>query len=175
MPEAEIEIRRAGEADVAAIARVHVAAWQHAYRGQLPDAVIDSFSVESRTQRWRELLTQPGHDLLVALRAGTLLGFCSLIAARDAGAGKEIGEIAALYVAPEHWRTGAGRRLLQAGQESARQRQFRELTLWVLVSNERARAFYSSVGYAADGAEKIEHRNGHPLHELRYRRSLAVG
>ena len=38
--------------------------------------------------------------------------------------------------------------------------------------NARARAFYEGIGYCADGAEKLEQTGGHPLYELRYRRSL---
>jgi hypothetical protein len=38
---AAIVVRRATLDDAPAIARVHVAAWQRAYRGQMPDAVLD--------------------------------------------------------------------------------------------------------------------------------------
>lgn len=172
MPNAEIQVRRAAESDVEAIARIHVEAWRSAYRGLLPDAVIEFRSVEDRKQRWRQLISQPAHDLLVAVRGETLLGFFSLIPSRDVGATQETGEIAALYVAPEHWRSGAGRQLMFAGRIVARQRGYRELTLWVLSSNARARAFYEKMDLVADGAEKVERHNGHPLHELRYRRPL---
>lgn len=173
MPE-QLQVRCATEADVEAIARIHVEAWRIGYRGQLPDAVIEFRSVEDRKQRWRQLISQPAHDLLVAVRADTLLGFCSLIPSRDAGATAQTAEVAAIYVSPEHWRSGAGRQLMLAGREAARQRGYRELTLWVLSSNTRARAFYERVGFVADGAEKVEQHNGHPLHELRYRQPLGA-
>jgi ribosomal protein S18 acetylase RimI-like enzyme len=174
MPEPDLEIRRARREDAESIARVHVETWRTAYRDLLPPAVIESLSIEDRRQRWLTLMSQPAQDLLVAVRFGAVAGFCSLIRSRDADATDGTGEIAALYVASEHWRTGAGRQLLLASHESARQRGFRELTLWVLRANARARAFYSSAGYCADGAEKIVHRNGHALHELRYRRPLGA-
>lgn len=167
-----IEVRRATEGDVGTIARIQVEAWRSGYRGQLPDAVIEFRSVEDRRQRWQQVLSQPGHDLLVAVRANAVLGFCSLIPSRDSGASAQTGEIAALYVAPEHWRSGAGRQLMLASREAASQRGYRELTLWVLRTNQRARAFYESMGLASDGAEKAEHTNGHPLHEVRYRREV---
>lgn len=170
MPNTVIEVRRATDSDVDTIALIQVEAWRSGYRGQLPDAVIEFRSVEDRRQRWQQLLAQPGHDLLVAVRANAVLGFCSLVPSRDAGAPAKTGEIAALYVAPEHWRSGAGRQLMLASVEAARERGYRELTLWVLSTNQRARAFYASTGYVADGAEKVEHTNGHPLHEVRYRR-----
>lgn len=172
VPAGETTIRRATENDVEAIARIHVETWRRGYRGQLPDAVIEFQSVEDRRQHWQRLLSQPTHDVLVAVRADTVLGFCSLIPSRDAGAPLDTAEIAALYVAPEHWRSGAGRQLMLASREVARQRGYRELTLWVLSSNQRGRAFYESMGMASDGAEKVEQRNGHPLRELRYRGSL---
>jgi ribosomal protein S18 acetylase RimI-like enzyme len=172
MPNAEIEVRRATERDIEPVARVQVEAWRSAYRGLIPDAVIEARGLEERKQRWTQVISQPAHDLLVAVRADRVIGFCSLIPSRDAGATKETGEIAALYVAPEHWRTGAGRQLMRAGGQAARERGYRELTLWVLSSNTRARAFYESMGLVSDGAEKLERSNGHALHELRYRRSL---
>jgi ribosomal protein S18 acetylase RimI-like enzyme len=172
MPKAEIEVRRATERDIEPVARIHVEAWRSAYRGLMPDAVIEARSIEQRKQHWTQVISQPSHDLLVAVRADTVLGFCSLIPSRDAGATQATGEIAALYVAPEHWRTGAGRQLMLAGRQAARERGYRELMLWVLSSNTRARAFYESMGLVSDGAEKLEQSRGHALHELRYRCSL---
>jgi hypothetical protein len=47
-------IRPATAEDAAGIAAVHVRSWQVAYRGQLPDALLDSLSVDQRTRWWGE-------------------------------------------------------------------------------------------------------------------------
>lgn len=172
MPSPDTNVRRATSADVERIAAIHVASWRRAYRGQLPDALIESMSIAQRAQRWHELLASPAHDLHVAVRDGAILGFCSLIPSRDVDAPESTGEIAALYVDPAHWRAGIGRGLVLGAIEQAQHRAYRQLTLWVLASNASARAFYASLGFAADGAEKTEQRQGHEMYEVRYRRAL---
>jgi hypothetical protein len=53
-----ISVRRAVAGDARAIAEVQVAGWEAAYRGLVPDAFLDAFTVEVRTARWVELLEQ---------------------------------------------------------------------------------------------------------------------
>ncbi len=48
-------------ADAVAIADIHVRSWRTAYRGVMPDAVLDGLSVADRTQQWRRRLA-PGSD-----------------------------------------------------------------------------------------------------------------
>lgn len=47
-----ITVRHATANDAAAIAQVHVASWQAAYRGLLPEALLVSLSVERRQRHW---------------------------------------------------------------------------------------------------------------------------
>ena len=54
----------------------------------------------------------------------------------------------------------------------ARARGFREMTLWVVDRNTRARSFYEALGFAPDGATKVEQRPGFVLEEVRYRMDL---
>lgn len=43
-----------------------VAAWRSAYRGLLPDDVLDRLSVDDSEQRWRERIVNPWGHVLVA-------------------------------------------------------------------------------------------------------------
>ena len=160
----EAVVRRAGPADAAAIAQVHVRAWQVGYRGLVPNAILDAMSVADRERRWREILgREDGASAytLVAERDRHLIGFCSAIApSRDDDAGARTAEIAALYVAPEHWRSGAGSALLRAALQGLRDDGWREVTLWVFAANLRARAFYEQFGFAPDGREVLDARTG---------------
>jgi ribosomal protein S18 acetylase RimI-like enzyme len=54
-----------------------------------------------------------------------------------------------LYVVPEHWSTGAGRRLLDRVLETLIAAGEHRLVLWVLESNVRARRFYERAGFTA--------------------------
>ena len=50
---------------------------------------------------------------------------------------------------------------------------YHSATLWVLVTNDRARRFYEAAGWSRDGAEKTERIGGAAsITEVRYRRPL---
>lgn len=164
-------VRLARGDDAPGIARVHVRAWQHAYRGIVPDAVLDALDEEKRTADWRGWLRRDGHLPLVAELGQELVAFCSLVASRDADAALSTGEIMAIYVSPEHTRRGTGRALLDASVARAQGR-YRALTLWVLTDNVRARRFYEVCGFVADGAQQQVAIGGAHLHEVRYRRDV---
>ncbi|MET0790278.1 MAG: GNAT family N-acetyltransferase [Polyangiaceae bacterium] len=169
----EARIRIAAPADVADIARVHVRAWQSAYRGHIPDGYLDALEPEQRVPLWSKVVVDPSSAVLVGIFNHALVGFCSQFTARDADVGSGVAEISALYVEPGHWRAGVGRALLEAAVRCAREREFSALTLWVLAGNARARRFYEALGFELDGREKTEQRPGFSLHEVRYRRSLS--
>lgn len=168
--------RRAGTGDAPAIAAVHVKSWQAAYRGLMPDEYLDGLDVGERTERWRRILSSGDGAVVVADdRAGRIVGFCSVMPSRDADASPTTGEIAAIYVDPEHSRRGLGTALLADAFEHAASRGFTTLTLWVLDGNHRAQRFYESRGFSRDGAAKVEDRWGQvALREIRYRCPTAV-
>ncbi len=49
------------------IAVVNVEAWRAAYRGLMPQHVLDGFSVSRRADGWREILQVPDGQTLVAI------------------------------------------------------------------------------------------------------------
>lgn len=169
-------IREATHADAEAIASIHVATWKHAYAGQIDQKVLDGLSLAEFTARWQRNLdpqTKGSRATWVAVEDGKIIGFLAAGPSRDDGADKAVvGEIYAIYVHPNAWSTGAGRKLMQVGAEHLRAAGFKELTLWVLTTNARARRFYETGGMHADGALKTDDRIGTQLHETRYRMTL---
>lgn len=166
-----MKIRVAQQTEARAIAEVHVASWQGAYAGLLPDSFLSRISVDDRERTWTQILKDPDSDIFVAVDdGGTVVGFASLQKSRDSDALPSIGELTALYVEPNVWDGGYGRALLGAVIDKARQRGFHCTTLWVLESNVRARRFYEIAGFVADGAEKAETRSDNVvLQQVRYR------
>ncbi|HET9672987.1 MAG TPA: GNAT family N-acetyltransferase [Actinomycetota bacterium] len=146
-----IEIRRAGPADARAVAEVHVGSWRHAYRGLLPDGYLDRLSVEEREGTWREALGGASIGAFVGELGGRVVGFASFGPSRDGDAGRDVGEIPAIYVEPSALGTGVGRELLGAATEALRRAGFTRATLWVLEANEPARRFYEKAGWRWDG------------------------
>jgi len=163
-------IRSATPLDVGDIARLHVKAWQSAYRGHVPDAYLEALDSSQRTAMWSRVIVQPDTVVLVATAQEAIVGFCSLLPSRDSDANPAVAELSAIYVDPTRLRAGVGRSLIRAAAEIARSRSFVEVTLWVLTSNLSARAFYEAHGFEPDGTTKTEQRPGFAMHETRYRR-----
>lgn len=146
-------IRIATAANIDAIASLHVASWKSAYRGILPDAVLDRLSTDDRIRDWTEWLAAPDARTFVASERRALVGFSRVL---PASAGVDPppagGEISHLYVDPTSQRKGVGGALLRRSLEDVRERGFDCAVLWVLEKNYRARAFYERAGFRLDGA-----------------------
>jgi len=166
-------VRRATADDAPAMGRVHVLAWQAAYRGQMPDAYLDGLSAGDRARMWSSALAEDdrARALLVAEGDTGVVGFVVVGPALD---GDEVGELYAINVDPERWGTGVGRALLRAAEAELSTLGYTEAVLWVLPSNERARRFYESAGWHPDGSERTAEVLGVEVLEIRYRRRLTL-
>ncbi|HET9655869.1 MAG TPA: GNAT family N-acetyltransferase, partial [Kineosporiaceae bacterium] len=170
----EVRVRRAVPADAAAIAGVHVRTWQRAYRGLLPQHFLDGLDPVRRVEVWAQILvgaSWPARGTLVAEDGGRVIGFAAICPSRD-GDGHGTGELAAIYVDPACWGTGAGRALMDAAVTALAGAGFAEATLWVLAANVRARRFYTAAGWLTDGAAQEDQFGGVTVREVRYRRLL---
>jgi ribosomal protein S18 acetylase RimI-like enzyme len=170
-------VRPATVADAEAIARVHVATWQAAYAGLLPadHLAAMSTSLESRAERWRTTLMTAGATVLVvdADEAGTALaGFVAVGRSRDDDAAEDVGELRAIYVHPDHWGERIGATLHDAGLASLAAAANTTATLWVLDTNQRARAFYERHGWSLDGNRKPAEIGDVTVTEVRYTTQL---
>jgi ribosomal protein S18 acetylase RimI-like enzyme len=164
-----VSVRPATVADAPAMGRLHVRAWQAAYRGHMPDDYLDGLRADERAAGWERALgrERPRGAVLVAERAGEVVGFAALGPSPDP---EGAGELFSINVDPNHWGTGAGRALLEAAQEELARLGFAETVLWVLPANARARRFYERAGWASDGTERTVDVLGVTVGEVRYRR-----
>lgn len=165
-------VRHACERDATRIAGIHVRSWQRAYRGLVPDGMLDALDPIQRARVWKELLGTPEETVLVVLRRERMAGFGSLLHSRDKDAPPGTGEIASFYIDPPAWGRGAGRQLMAEVIRQAGARRFKRVTLWVLAGNERARRFYEMAGFTTDGAERNEVKQGFEIPVLRYAKDL---
>jgi len=174
-----MQVRPATPSDAAGIAAVHVASWQRAYSGLLPQDFLDGLSVEARTNTWHQVLSQPPApgvaSTLVAELDGRIIGFASVGPSRDDDAEPGTQELWGIYLHPDCWGAGHGHALhahalaaLRANASSADT----EATLWVLDGNKRACRFYERHGWRPDGAKKTDWRGEVRLDEIRYRCTL---
>ncbi len=163
-------IRNAAPSDASVIAKIHVRTWQCAYRGQIPDSFLDAMSVEKRKERWQQMIEHPdkGAYALVAEEKDKIVGWCTGGPSRDEDADKEMGELQGIYIDPEYIGKGVGTALMNNLLDILRKDKYKEATLWVLDTNEKARAFYEKKGWSVEGKTKREPRDGFEMHEVRY-------
>jgi GNAT superfamily N-acetyltransferase len=166
--------RLAATADVRAIAELHVRAWRAAYRGLLPDVLLDTQSVDWRERQWRDW--NSGHRLRqiwLVERDAALLGFAATGPSRDAGAPASTGEVYAIYIEPGVIGTGVGRALFTHASAALHAQGFTRAMLWVLETNARSRRFYEAAGWRPDGGHKTETLRGVDVPNVRYACALS--
>jgi GNAT superfamily N-acetyltransferase len=137
----------------------------------VPDAALEQMDIGERAKRWEKILAGTESETFVLESEDKIKGWISYGPGRD-GDCADLGEIWALYVSPEHWREGCGRRLMAFAEEIAKDAQTVCLVLWVLTENARGRSFYDSVGYSPDGAIKKVEIGGRRLEEMRFRKRI---
>jgi hypothetical protein len=91
----EFTIRAAIAADARAVAEVHVHSWRWAYRGHMPDVLLDGLSVVDREAMWHEMLSDMSCKVSVWLAesAGDAVGFSAAGPSREVDAPGETGEL----------------------------------------------------------------------------------
>ena len=168
-----VNLRRATPADAQAIAEIHVASWQRAYRGLFPDAVLDGLSVAARQAQWASWLAAADPIIWVSESDGRATGFISGCPSRDADAPPpHFAEITALYVHPDAWGQGCGRALCEAVLAHLRQTPAESVVVWALTGNLGARHFYERLGFALDDGRRDITLFNVTQPEVRYRHNL---
>jgi GNAT superfamily N-acetyltransferase len=175
-----MRIRAATVDDARAVAEVHNEGWRWGYRGLVPQAVLDDRDDDWSEQRWVHAFTDGWHEGEATFLAedddGHAIGMISCgPAAQNYGPPppEGFGEVYALYLRDGVQGTGVGRALLERGVEHLRSAGFARAVLWVIDGNERARRFYETDGWRADG-ETGRHRfdAGGEIAVVRYARDL---
>ncbi|MCL2344176.1 MAG: GNAT family N-acetyltransferase [Firmicutes bacterium] len=164
-----ITLQKARPEDAYDYAALHVACWQDAYKGIVPDEYLERMprEVEQRTERFmKDLVEQTDCFFYYAALDGKMIGRLIFNKSRDADK-PDAGEISAIYLLAEYWDKGYGREMMDYALARLREMGYREAGLWVLEENHRARRFYERCGFVSDGTKK-EITIGKPLIEIRY-------
>lgn len=167
----DVLIRAAVEADDLAIAEVGRSAWEAAYRGLLPDGLLDALDVSTRLAARRRQRRRKARErrTWVAERGSAVVGYASTGPARDEDVAASTAEIYSLYVHPDAWRAGIGSALLRHATADLFRRGLVEVNLWCLATNDGARRFYERAGLTLDVRERAKELRGFTLPHARYR------
>jgi ribosomal protein S18 acetylase RimI-like enzyme len=167
-------IRPARLEDARQLAEVHVGSWQTAYRGIVPDSILNDLSVEAWTERWQQRLSieNEAHTLVLAFEE-SVIGWTTVGPARDPDCSVEdTQEVYGIYLRAEYWEHGHGTQLYAASEDQMRKSGAADAVLWVLRDNSRARRFYERQGYLIDRIQPERQQKLLQLAELRYRKQL---
>lgn len=168
---AAVAVRPAAPADAAAIGAVHATAWDRAYRGVLPDAVLARVTPERQAELWSAYLRQPhpaiGHIVVAETPAGQVAGFASWAVARRGS-----GRLLTLYVDPARHRRGIGSALVAAVDAELSRSGCRDVRARCLMGNPYRR-FYRRNGWRLAGLA-FDRFGGTLVWELVFRRRLAA-
>lgn len=136
------DVRPASLGDIQGIQAVARASWRRAYRDIFPARTIDAFLADAyAAARLAAALAHRQSTLLVAVGEGRTLAFCQF---GDRGGGPELFR---LYVCPERWNRGIGRRLLTHTEMQLTVCGVRRYFLTVHRRNRRGIQFYARQGF----------------------------
>jgi ribosomal protein S18 acetylase RimI-like enzyme len=168
MPIPDLRIRRGTPDDAPAIASVRVDTWRSAYRGLVPDALLDGLDGTDINANWRRGLESidPTRVAVVADVGQRVVGFATGGRPRHEREGYR-GEVYALYVRDAFQGKGIGRALLREAAGELVERGLSPIVIWTLFNNPQSRGFYESLGGVVIG-EKREPFEGYELHEVAY-------
>jgi ribosomal protein S18 acetylase RimI-like enzyme len=136
-----LSIRLAALPDLPAVAALFDAYRQ--FYEQPADAALALQFIGDRMRRQESVI-------LVAQTAEAIVGFCQLYPGFCSVIAQPIYTLYDLYVAPEARKTGAGRALMLAAHEHARQQGVARLDLSTAETNHSAQALYESLGWVRD-------------------------
>ncbi|KAA1418000.1 GNAT family N-acetyltransferase [Nocardioides humilatus] len=159
MTTADVSVRVAWSQDAAGIAAVQLRSWQQRYDEVAPGALAELGTDDAlRVASWEQYLTRPPearYRALVALERVRIVGFALTGPATDPDADPATdGELAEFTVEPGRTRQGHGSRLLQAAVDTLAADGFTRVVSWIDSTDDAARAFLESAGWAPDGASR---------------------
>ena len=102
--------------DLASIAsNIYANSWKVAYSGIVPQKYLNELSPE----RWTPILENTKHKCFMLQDNGIFVATSSIVTARDKNY-SDYGEIASIYVLPEYFRKGYGKKLFEFMTEKLR-------------------------------------------------------
>jgi GNAT superfamily N-acetyltransferase len=162
-------IRVADGTDAAAIAQLHAASWQSAYRDILRDDFLAGPVLSNRCELWKARFADPqppDQIVLVADCSGEIQGFACAFLDADSEWGAMLDN---LHVLPGLKGNGLGRRLMsEVARRVLQHNSCLRMHLWAYEQNLGARRFYERLGGTVTALVAESAPDGSLLNALRY-------
>lgn len=159
-----MEIRPMTQADDRfAISHIYEESWKFAYKGIIPQSYLDSIPVG----RWASYLDEDGRNSLIMIEHDTFIGTASYCKSRFSDF-DGFGEIVSIYFLPQYIGKGYGKQMLDAVINELALLGCRDIFLWVLEDNLKARKFYEKAGFVLSDNYLEDNIGGKSLREVSY-------
>ena len=114
--------------------------------------MLAQLAVTDHLQIWRHRLAEPGPVPMLVCQDDVVIGLLYWQPSLEEGL--MTARIRALYLHPDHWRQGHGKRLWQAVAVQMRRAGCECVRLWLLDGNHIGEGFYLRRGFMFDGQER---------------------
>lgn len=145
------------------ISHIYEESWKYAYKDIIPQSYLDSIAAGS----WAANLDKEGMNTLILIENNNIIGTSSYCKSRFSDF-DSFGEIVSIYLLPQHMGKGYGKQLLAASVNELVKLGYRNIFLWVLEENYRARKFYEKAGFVMSDKYLDDNIGGKSLREVQY-------
>ena len=165
-----MKIREMTEDDAHEVARIHTASWQHAYKGIMSDSFLLNIDTKKREENWKKGFTEgPKIIRLVLEDSGQMKAFaCGFHNRHQDKLPACDCELWAIYADPKAVGLGYGHKIMDAYMYELKSRAFKNMCVWVLKDNKRARKFYEQSGGTLTDQSIFTEIGGESLEEVSY-------
>lgn len=145
------------------ISKVYEESWKVAYKGIIPQNYLDSIPEGN----WVSNLDNKDWKTLVCIDNGKIVGTSSFCKSRFEQF-QGWGEIISIYLLPDYIGKGYGKILMKTTLSELKRQGYKNVFLWVLEENTRARNFYEQYGFWLTDDFLDDNIGGKDLREVRY-------
>ena len=134
-------IRYYKKEDIDEIAKIITEDWQIAYKGIIDEEYLEKLDYKEKAEKKKKKYQEQKSIVYVDKE---IKGYCRLKESEEEG--KKIGEIEGLYVKYNQRGKEIGRLLVKEAMKILKERGYKEVIIWCLKENIKARGFYEKIG-----------------------------
>ena len=135
-------IRYYEQKDIEQVAKIITEDWKIAYKGIIDDEYLKNLDYRDKEKSIREKYQK--QKSIVLDEEGIVKGYSRFGENRDEE--KDLGELYALYVEADERGKKIGEKLLRKTASILKERGYKEMVIWCLKENKKARKFYEKMG-----------------------------
>lgn len=162
-----VRIKKASINDTEIISSIHALSWKSAYRGMIPSQYLDNLEDNFWVNAFDNWITKAELIVKIIFQDEKPVGCIAYGDSRD-DKFSNCGEIVSIYILPDYFHKGYGQRLLDSALEDMKSMGHKNIYLWALEENNRARRFYEKNKFKYNGDKHHFEIMDKQLTNLRY-------